>query len=71
MIREAQYQAQLRHPNVVTVTDVLDVQGNPGLIMEYVEGLTLNHWAHKHKPGFELSEEIFLQILDALEEAHS
>jgi len=34
-------QSRLRHPNVVGLVDVLDVGGNPGLLMEYVNGPTL------------------------------
>src|SRR5690606_28717249 len=34
-------QAGLRHPNVVSVFDVLDVNGAPALLMEYVSGPTL------------------------------
>ena len=26
------------HPNVVAVTDVLTVDGNPGLVMEFIKG---------------------------------
>ena len=34
LIQEGRVQARLRHPNVVAVTDVLDVEGAPGLLME-------------------------------------
>ena len=39
--QEGRIQANLRHPNVVAVTDLLDVDGRLGLVMEYVEGFSL------------------------------
>ncbi|MEZ4320163.1 MAG: protein kinase [Myxococcota bacterium] len=41
LMNEGRAQAALRHPNVVSVTDIVDVNGSPGLLMEYVEGATL------------------------------
>jgi serine/threonine-protein kinase len=42
LMREGQAQSRLRHPNVVNVTDVVDVDGTPGLIMEHVDGPSLS-----------------------------
>jgi len=41
LLVEGRAQAALRHPNVVAVTDVVRVDGAPGLVMELVEGPTL------------------------------
>jgi serine/threonine protein kinase len=41
MLREGQVQASLRHPNIVAVTDVLQFDGSVGLVLEYVEGISL------------------------------
>lgn len=38
---EGQVQARIRHPNVVAVTDVVELGDQVGLVMEYVEGTTL------------------------------
>lgn len=35
-MREGRAQGGLQHPNVVAVTDVVEVRGTPGLVMEYV-----------------------------------
>lgn len=40
-MQEGRLQASLRHTNVVSVTDIIDVEGVPGLIMEYIEGPNL------------------------------
>ena len=35
---EGRIQAALRHPNIVSVLDVVERDGSPGLVMEYVDG---------------------------------
>jgi serine/threonine protein kinase len=42
LLLEGRVQAQLAHPNVLNVTDILDVSGAPGLLMEYVRGPSLD-----------------------------
>ena len=41
LIQEGVAQSRLHHPNVVQVTDVIDVNGHPALVMEYVNGPSL------------------------------
>ena len=36
LLQEGRVQAALNHRNVLAVTDVVDVQGQPGLVMEYI-----------------------------------
>src|ERR1017187_3341341 len=43
LIREARSASILHHPNIVTVYDIADLDGNPYIAMEYVEGETLRH----------------------------
>ena len=40
--QEGKAQARMRHPNIVSVTDLVDVHGAPGLIMECVDGPDLS-----------------------------
>ncbi len=44
LFREAQALAKLTHPNVVTVHDVGDFEGQVYIAMEFVEGTTLREW---------------------------
>ena len=44
ILLEGRIQAQIRHPNVVMVTDVIRHDGRCGLLMEYIDGPTLEHY---------------------------
>lgn len=67
---EAKVQAKIRHPNVVSVLDVIEEDGFLGLVMEFVEGVALDSFLLQERLNLEETEEIFLAILDAMEEAH-
>jgi len=41
LLTEGRAQAQLRHPNIVSVTDVVELDGSVVLVMEYIDGPTL------------------------------
>jgi eukaryotic-like serine/threonine-protein kinase len=41
LVREGRVQARIRHPNVVSVRDVLEVEGAPALLMDFVGGGSL------------------------------
>ncbi len=70
-LREGRVQASLRHPNVVAVTDVIEVNGAPGLIMELVEGPTLSDLAHKDRPPLDEALALGRQVLLAVAAAHA
>jgi len=42
LLVEGRVQASLKHPNVVAVTDVIEVSGSPGLVMDYIAGPCLH-----------------------------
>ena len=51
LLREAQAMARLSHPNVVVVHDVGVVGSTVYVVMEHVEGATLQRWLHEKKRG--------------------
>ncbi|WP_435588025.1 protein kinase domain-containing protein [Micromonospora aurantiaca (nom. illeg.)] len=70
-LREARTSARLNHPNVVRVYDVVRVQGEPWLIMEYVPSRSLQEIIETDgplPPG--RAAEIGLSVLAALRAAH-
>ncbi len=70
LVLEGQVQATLDHPNVLAVTDVVEVDGAPGLVMEYVDGPDLEHWLREHRPALDPALALFEGILRAVESAH-
>jgi serine/threonine protein kinase len=70
MIREGQVQATLRHLNVVAVTDVLDIDGAPGLLLEYIEGPSLEDALRRYRLSLDDAETLFLGILSGVRHAH-
>lgn len=59
-LSEGRIQAQVRHPNIVAVTDTV-THPSPGLIMELVEGLTLE--AYTEQQGLPLPADGVLAIM--------
>ena len=50
LLREARTQARLVHPNVVPVSDVIEVNGAPGLLMPLIDGPPLDELLADHRP---------------------
>ncbi|TVQ89192.1 MAG: serine/threonine protein kinase [Deltaproteobacteria bacterium] len=70
LLLEGRLQARLRHPNIVVVTDILDVDHAPALVMELVEGPALDEWLDEHRPTLDEAEKIFMGILAGVDHAH-
>lgn len=67
---EARAASALNHPNIITIYDVGTVEGQPYIVMEWIEGQTLRQ---KLTQGPLSIPEVFgiaLQIVDALAAAH-
>ncbi|TNE87569.1 MAG: serine/threonine protein kinase [Deltaproteobacteria bacterium] len=70
LLQEGRMQAALEHDCAVTVTDVVDVDGAPGLIMEFVEGPTLDEWLRTNPPRASRLA-LFGQVVGAVSAAHA
>jgi serine/threonine-protein kinase len=70
--REAQLAARLRHPNIVSIYDIMGRAGLTWYSMEYVPGSNLAQVIQRHG-NFSLhqTERLLLEGLSALEHAHS
>ena len=71
MLREGQYQAALQHLNIVSVTDVLDLGGSPGLLMEYIDGPSLETALTKFKITMGGAETLFMGVVAGVRQAHA
>lgn len=70
-IKEAQAIAKLRHPNIVTVYEVGDWEGQPYFTMDFVEGKSLDKMIVKQKLAPREAARLALDIAEAVEYAHS
>ncbi len=71
MEREAQAAAGLRHPNVVRVHDIETVDGRPWLVMELIEGESLESWFAAGTVGVAETASIGRQLASALAAVHA
>ncbi|MBN8430262.1 protein kinase [Microbulbifer salipaludis] len=69
--QEARLLAQLNHPNIVALHDVLEDNGSVALVMEYIEGTTLRAWMRERSPSLQQKLSLLMQICLGLSEAHS
>jgi serine/threonine protein kinase/Tfp pilus assembly protein PilF len=69
--REARAASALNHPNICTVHDIGDDAGRSFMVMELLEGISLNARIEQGPLPVEELLEIGVQIADALEAAHS
>jgi len=71
LIKEGQAQASLSHPHIVNVTDVLKVQGAPGILMEYVRGIDLEQLLQEQFLTLDESLALFRGVVCGVGEAHA
>jgi serine/threonine-protein kinase len=70
--REARSAGQLVHPNIITIFDMGQENGRPYIVMEYLDGETLNKYlARPEAADLEIKIELMIQICQGLHVAHS
>lgn len=70
-VLEGRIQAQLRHPNVVAVTDMIRHDGKIGLLMEYVDHFSLEELLNRNgRLSVGVALELFASILAGVHAAH-
>jgi eukaryotic-like serine/threonine-protein kinase len=70
-MREIKVQASLEHPNIARLHTALRVENQLLMLMEYVEGVTLDHKLKDGPLPVEAAVDYMRQVLSALEYAHA
>lgn len=63
--------ARLEHPHIARILDAGTTQdGAPYLVMEFVEGVPLDAWCHRHRDSLEARVRMFVLLCRAIGYAH-
>ncbi|HKC65332.1 MAG TPA: protein kinase [Pyrinomonadaceae bacterium] len=71
LLQEARSASALNHPHIVTIHSIHEHDGLDFIVMEYVEGETLQSYLHRGPLPLPLLFDLGAQVSDALDAAHS
>jgi serine/threonine-protein kinase len=71
LMQEGRVQASLNHKNVVSVTDIVEIDGASALVMEYIDGPSLDELLSTHQLSLEQADDIGRGIIQGVAAAHA
>ena len=70
--REGTFLARLRHPGIAHLIDAgVSASGQPYLVLEHVDGQSIDRYCDEHALGIEARLRLFLDVLDVVAHAHA
>ena len=70
LVREAKAAAQLDHPNICSIYEVAEEDGQSFIVMQFIEGETLAARIQRNPMDLQEALDVAAQVADALAEAH-